>query len=99
MSWPTLLAMLMSLGTIFVLILVLIKSFVVNVVVVFSKLDKLDVVVLRGENVYGSPASDDLEILVPSITNLDISKNLLSSWEHVADIAVQLKNLRSLNVR
>ena len=33
------------------------------------------------------------------IRSIDLSKNLLSSWEEVTDIANQLKHLEVLNLR
>jgi hypothetical protein len=65
----------------------------------FSKLDALKEVAVRGMTVYGTLESHDLSVLVPSIEILDLSQNLLPSWEQVASITRQLKKLNSLNVR
>lgn len=45
--------------------------------------------------------SGDLELceLCPNIYELDISKNLISSWQTVFLICQQLKNLQWLNLR
>ena len=64
-----------------------------------SKLHELKEVVLRSLLVYGTKLSHDLSSLVPSIRDLDISDNLVPSWERVADITKQLSKLKSLNVR
>ena len=67
--------------------------------ILYSKLDALKEVAVRGMSVYGTLKSHDLAVLVPSIEILDLSQNLLASWEQVASITRQLKNLNSLNVR
>ncbi|XP_052768740.1 tubulin-specific chaperone E-like isoform X1 [Mya arenaria] len=63
-----------------------------------GKLDELKEVALRGMLVYGTLASDDISVLVPSIVDLDISQNLLSSWQQISEITKQLRKLKSLNV-
>lgn len=63
-----------------------------------SQLDQLKEVAVRGMLVYGTSLSHDLSVLVPSIVDLDLSLNLMHSWVQLADIARQLKNLKSLNV-
>lgn len=63
-----------------------------------SKLDTLQEVVLTGMLVFGSPLSDTLSQMVPSIVDLDITRCLLPTWASVAQIVQQLKCLKSLNV-
>lgn len=57
---------------------------------------KLTDVVLSNMRVNGPGNSDELRQLIPNVTNLDLSQNLLSSWTDVIAIAEQLVNLSSL---
>ncbi|XP_076315942.1 tubulin-specific chaperone E-like [Tachypleus tridentatus] len=63
-----------------------------------SHLDKLEEVVLRDMRVNGAGQPGELQTLIPSVTVLDLSRNLLSFWSEVARIAEQLPCLRELNV-
>ncbi|GLG94418.1 Tubulin-specific chaperone E [Gryllus bimaculatus] len=62
-----------------------------------SQFDKLTVVCLKEELVNGSGAPGELKNLCPRIAELDLSRNLLNSWEVVAEIAQQLTDLWWLN--
>ncbi|KAK3092781.1 hypothetical protein FSP39_007152 [Pinctada imbricata] len=65
-----------------------------------SNLNYLQEVVLKEMLVYGVGIhGNDLMNHTRNIQELDISKNLLSSWENVANIAKCLPNLENLNVR
>ncbi|XP_077342649.1 tubulin-specific chaperone E isoform X6 [Lithobates pipiens] len=63
-----------------------------------SQLNTLSDISLRGYEV--SNAGQEAEILhsCPNISVLNLSKNLLASWENVADIAYQLKKLNTLDL-
>ncbi|XP_017879366.1 tubulin-specific chaperone E [Ceratina calcarata] len=64
-----------------------------------SKFDQLKIVWLREQ--YVSTASKlpgELEELCPNLEELDISKNLMNSWQIIADICRQLHRLIRLNV-
>lgn len=63
-----------------------------------SKFEELRVVWLREHNVNGPGASGELLNLCPNIQELDLSRNLIHSWQSLASIAVQLKFLRILNI-
>jgi len=64
----------------------------------FSKFDELVSVALRGMCV-NSPGKDgEIARSIPNVEELDLSSNLLSSWEDVARISQQLPKLTSLNV-
>lgn len=41
----------------------------------------------------------DLQDLFPQLSQLDLSRNLLTSWSQIFDICSQLSNLYWLNVR
>ncbi|KAK2161322.1 hypothetical protein NP493_1590g00002 [Ridgeia piscesae] len=63
-----------------------------------SKFDELVSVALRGMCV-NSPGKDgEIARSIPNVEELDLSSNLLSSWEDVARISQQLPKLTSLNV-
>nr|XP_022332056.1 tubulin-specific chaperone E-like [Crassostrea virginica] len=63
-----------------------------------SKLDALQEVVLRGCLVYGvGDSSEKLRKCTPGIQELDLSLNLLPSWERLGDICKCLPNLTDLN--
>ena len=66
---------------------------------IFSNFDRLLEVVLRGEFVNDSEPKNAIANTVPNLRDLDISKCLVSSWQTVADITSQLKDLKTLNVR
>ncbi|CAK9819096.1 Tubulin-specific chaperone E [Anthophora plagiata] len=63
-----------------------------------SKFDQLKIVWLREQcvSIAGNPG--ELRELCPNIEELDISKNLINSWQIVADICCQLHCLIRLNV-
>ncbi|KAE8738925.1 hypothetical protein FOCC_FOCC015575 [Frankliniella occidentalis] len=63
-----------------------------------SQFANLRVVHLRGEPVNGAGEKNELVSVCPLVTELIISKTLLSSWETVCDITGQLKNLALLDV-
>lgn len=63
-----------------------------------SKLDRLEEAVLREMFVYGPGLINDLHQSTPNIRELDLSKNLLSSWEDVAVLCSRLQRLESLNI-
>ncbi|CAH1792652.1 unnamed protein product [Owenia fusiformis] len=63
-----------------------------------SKLNLLKEVSIRDMYVFGTRDTQDLSHLLTNIRELDISKNLIPSWEEVAKIAAQLHHLTSLNV-
>ncbi|KAJ8246138.1 hypothetical protein GJAV_G00264040 [Gymnothorax javanicus] len=53
---------------------------------------------LMGREVCGPGPGDEIRRTSPNIHSLDLSANLLSSWEDVACIAQQLEQLRELNL-
>ncbi|XP_071079244.1 tubulin-specific chaperone E-like [Haliotis cracherodii] len=63
-----------------------------------SKLETLKDIGLRECLVYGNGPGCQLKEYTPNITELNLSKNLISSWEDVARIVEQLPLLHSLNV-
>ena len=63
-----------------------------------SNFEQLRIVCLRGQCIRDSGIFGELLGLCPNITELDISKNLISSWKVVAEICVQLRHLTRLNV-
>lgn len=64
----------------------------------FSKFDELVSVALRGMCVNSPGKEGEIAHSIPNIEELDISSNLLSSWEDVAGMVQQLPKLTSLNV-
>ncbi len=64
-----------------------------------SKFDQLREVVLRGELVCHGEPPGVIQNTIPNVTDLDISKCLIGSWQTVSEITSQLKNLKTLNVR
>ncbi|KAM8952944.1 tubulin-specific chaperone E [Pelodytes ibericus] len=62
-----------------------------------SQLNNLLDISLRECTVSHAGDKDDILHSCPKITTLNLSKNLLCSWESLADIANQLKNLESLD--
>jgi Leucine-rich repeat (LRR) protein len=65
----------------------------------YSQFEKLKVVSLRKHDVNGPGEQGELLKLCPNIQELDLSRNLLHSWQSVARIADQLKHLRVLDIR
>ncbi|KAJ8898358.1 hypothetical protein PR048_003718 [Dryococelus australis] len=49
--------------------------------------------------VNGAGLPGQLKKMCPGITELDVSRNFLNSWESTAEIAVQLEQLENLTVR
>ncbi len=64
-----------------------------------SQFDRLQEVVLRGENVNGAGPPGAIASLLPRVTILNLSKCLLTSWADVASITTQLPLLKTLNLR
>ena len=64
-----------------------------------SKFDQLKIVWLREQCVSTAGNSNELKELCPNLEELDISKNLINSWQIIADICCQLHCLVRLNVR
>ncbi|XP_056022932.1 tubulin-specific chaperone E-like isoform X2 [Ostrea edulis] len=63
-----------------------------------SKLDALQEAVLRGSLVYGAgDSSEKLRKCTPNIQELDLSLNLIPTWQILADICKCLPNLTDLN--
>ncbi|KOC61278.1 Tubulin-specific chaperone E [Habropoda laboriosa] len=63
-----------------------------------SKFDQLKLIWLREQCVSNAGNPGELTELCPSLEELDISKNLINSWQVVADICCQLHCLIHLNV-
>ncbi|CAK9804115.1 Tubulin-specific chaperone E [Anthophora quadrimaculata] len=63
-----------------------------------SKFDQLKIVWLREQCVSTAGKPGELRELCPNIEELDVSKNLINSWQIVADICCQLHCLIRLNV-
>ncbi|PLN85395.1 hypothetical protein BDW42DRAFT_198465 [Aspergillus taichungensis] len=74
-----------------------------------AELQELSIVLLDGLLVGGilgggfgaeqrDAACEEIEQVCPKITELDLSRNLLGSWEEVADICARLKRLRALKL-
>ena len=79
---------------------VMITSCIEDLLILFSKLDALQEVVLRGCLVYGvGDSSEKLRKCTPGIQELDLSLNLLPSWQRLGDICKCLPNLTDLNAR
>lgn len=66
---------------------------------VFSDFNSLEVVNVRLQNVTSIGTPYELNSFCPNIREIDISKNLLCSWQQVFDICSQLKHLFWINVR
>jgi Leucine-rich repeat (LRR) protein len=66
---------------------------------IYSQFEVLEVVWLREHNVSGPGEQGELLQLCPNIKELDLSRNLLHSWQSVAGIADQLRHLKILNIR
>uniref|UniRef100_A0A8C0DSJ1 Tubulin-specific chaperone E n=1 Tax=Balaenoptera musculus TaxID=9771 RepID=A0A8C0DSJ1_BALMU len=63
-----------------------------------SQLSKLQEVSLRNCAVNGPGDKGGIAKACPNLRSIDLSKNLLSSWDEVVDIADQLKHLEVLNL-
>ncbi|XP_061038189.1 tubulin-specific chaperone E isoform X2 [Eubalaena glacialis] len=63
-----------------------------------SQLNKLQEVSLRNCAVNGPGDKGGIAKACPNVRSIDLSKNLLSSWDEVVDIADQLKHLEVLNL-
>ncbi|KAG7198222.1 hypothetical protein KM043_005629 [Ampulex compressa] len=63
-----------------------------------SKFDQLKIIWLRDQYVSNAGSPGELEALCPALEELDISRNLINSWQIVADICFQLHSLTRLNV-
>ncbi|XP_044943213.1 tubulin-specific chaperone E isoform X4 [Mustela putorius furo] len=63
-----------------------------------SQLSKLQEISLRNCAVNGAGDKGAIAKACPSIRKVDLSRNLLSSWDEVLDIADQLKHLEVLNL-
>lgn len=63
-----------------------------------SKFDQLKIVWLREHYVSSAGTPGELAELCPNLQELDISRNLINSWQIVADICCQLPSLIRLNV-
>ncbi|XP_074655996.1 tubulin-specific chaperone E-like [Tubulanus polymorphus] len=63
-----------------------------------SEFEKLEEVVLRNMKVFGAASYHLLSQNVANIIELDLSQNLIPSWEEVSKITNQLKLLKSLNI-
>ncbi|XP_058398966.1 tubulin-specific chaperone E isoform X2 [Diceros bicornis minor] len=63
-----------------------------------SQLNKLEEISLRNLAVNGAGDKGGIAKACPNIRKVDLSRNLLSSWDDVIDIADQLKNLEVLNL-
>ena len=64
----------------------------------FSQFDQLASVALRGTYVSTPGKQGEISRSIPNVQELDLSSNLLSSWEDVAGICQQLANLTTLNI-
>jgi hypothetical protein len=69
------------------------------IIFIFSQFENLLVVWLREHNVSGPGEEGELMQLCPNIQELDLSRNLIHSWQSLARIADQLRHLRVLNIR
>ncbi|XP_069490947.1 tubulin-specific chaperone E [Ambystoma mexicanum] len=63
-----------------------------------SQLRKLNNISLRDCNVSNAGEREDISKVCPNIAALNLSHNLLSSWDAVSDIALQLKHLETLDL-
>ncbi|XP_076676166.1 glyoxalase 1 isoform X3 [Andrena cerasifolii] len=63
-----------------------------------SKFDQLKIIWLREQCVSHAGDPGELEVLCSNLEELDISRNLINSWQIVADICCQLHSLVRLNV-
>ncbi|XP_077862097.1 tubulin-specific chaperone E-like [Saccoglossus kowalevskii] len=63
-----------------------------------SQYEKLSDVALREMRISSAGAEGHIEKTSPNVTELDLSKNLLSSLEQVANITKQMKSLKTLKL-
>ncbi|KAI0333552.1 hypothetical protein GY45DRAFT_1296987 [Cubamyces sp. BRFM 1775] len=63
-----------------------------------ARLERLREVSLDGECVSKADLPGEIERTCPGIRGLDLSKNLLPTWDVVASIATELRDLRSLSL-
>lgn len=63
-----------------------------------SQFSKLKSITMFDMQVYGGGPDGELGNMCPIVTHLDAARNLLPSWESVAEIAKQLRFLKDLNV-
>eukprot|EP00164_Ancoracysta_twista_P006539 GFYU01009116.1.p1 GENE.GFYU01009116.1~~GFYU01009116.1.p1 ORF type:complete len:599 (-),score=184.01 GFYU01009116.1:22-1722(-) len=63
-----------------------------------SQLTRLPEASVRGENVDSAGGDDEVAGTVPALTLVDLSRTLMSSWEEVGKICVQLTQLGTVNV-
>ncbi|XP_033873199.3 tubulin-specific chaperone E isoform X2 [Acipenser ruthenus] len=64
-----------------------------------SQLHKLEVVSVKGSDVSSAGQDNEIQQTTPNIVLLNLSENLLSSWDRVADITRQLTKLKALELR
>lgn len=64
-----------------------------------SQLDRLKEVSVREKNVYGIRPDCKLAQITPKIVELDLSRNLVASWDMVARICQHLPHLNNLHLR
>ncbi|KAK0134076.1 Tubulin-specific chaperone E [Merluccius polli] len=62
----------------------------------FARLDSLEVVSLRQREVSSPGPRDQIQTLMHDVRSLDLSGNLLSSWQDVAGITENMEHLREL---
>ncbi|XP_070577228.1 tubulin-specific chaperone E-like [Ptychodera flava] len=63
-----------------------------------SDFKKLSEVALREMRISSADNEDEIQDTTPNVTELDLSKNLLSSWEEVAKITRSMKSLKVLKL-
>ncbi|GFN82844.1 tubulin-specific chaperone e-like [Plakobranchus ocellatus] len=63
-----------------------------------SQFSKLKSITMFDMQVYSAGPDGELGCMCPIVTHLDVSRNLLPSWESVATMAGQLSGLKDLNV-
>lgn len=64
-----------------------------------STFNQLKIVALREQRISHAGEPAELLELCPNIIELDLSKNLINSWQIIAEICSQLRSLQSLDVR
>jgi len=65
----------------------------------YSQFSTLRVVAVQNSLVYGEEDSQALGQFIPSVEELDLSGNLMSSWSTVANIIKHLNKLTMLYLR
>ncbi|XP_062502907.1 tubulin-specific chaperone E-like isoform X2 [Corticium candelabrum] len=63
-----------------------------------SHFDKCLEITLHGMEISSSGADEEIKALFPNLTTIDLSNNLLSDWQNIADIVQQLPSLTSLDL-